>query len=358
MFRRVMLALVFAMPLPAAANDSIAGLGAGGIVLGRTDGIEMQREDLAISMEEVGVDYVFRNILDKDIETIVAFPMPDIAANPYGMAMLPDDASDNFLDFSVIFDGREIRPELEQRGVAVGIDVTDELAEHGVSPNPYLDTTFAQLKQVPQPGVDDWIKRGLLMIDSYDDGSGWKDVRTPMWTLKSTYWWRATFPAGRPVKVSHRYRPSVASAVAVSFYDEGGFRPPYEDYKARYCFDAAFEKAVRRAGAANGGSYPQYSENRVQYVLTSGGNWARGTIGRFHLTVDKGDPRNLVSFCGTGVRKTGPTTFELTATDYFPEKDIEILILKPWDESSRGAISEPVEGGTAAAPKTPATVQP
>ena len=49
------------------------------------------------------------------------------------------------------------------------------------------------------------------------------------------------------------------------------------------------------------------------------------------LTIDKGAPENLVSFCGSGVRKIGPTTFEMSATDFFPERDINVLILRRTD---------------------------
>ncbi|MFS9599004.1 DUF4424 family protein, partial [Klebsiella variicola] len=46
--------------------------------------------------------------------------------------------------------------------------------------------------------------------------------------------------------------------------------------------------------------------------------------------------RSLVSFCGTGVRKTGPTTFEMTAEDFVPERDIDILLLdRPENESGK-----------------------
>jgi hypothetical protein len=343
------LALCLLLPLPAAANDSVAGLGAGGIILGRTDAIALQREDLSISMEEVKVDYEFRNMKDEDIATIVAFPMPDIAVSPYSMPNLPDAESDNFLGFSVSFDGREIRPQLEQRASAAGIDVTADLAAQGVPVAPYLDETYERLAAIPKTVVDDWIGRGLIFIDQYDDGSGWKDVRTPLWSLKSTYWWRATFPAAKTIRVSHRYRPSVASSVAASFYADKAFREPYDAYKRRFCLDKAFETAVKKAGDANPDGFPEYSENIVQYVLTSGGNWATGSIGTFNLTVDKGDPRNLVSFCGAGVRKTGPTTFALTASDFYPEKDIEILILRPWDAADRGVAPEP-QAGEAATP--------
>ena len=63
-------------------------------------------------------------------------------------------------------------------------------------------------------------------------------------------------------------------------------------------------------------------------MLTTGANWG-GPIKDFTLTIDKGAPENLVSFCGEGVKKIGPTTFEMKATDFYPEKDIHILLLKP-----------------------------
>ena len=88
----------------------------------------------------------------------------------------------------------------------------------------------------------------------------------------------------------------------------------------------AFEKAVRKAAQGNDAT-PKLFENRLSYILTTGGNWATGSIGRFRLTIDKGRPDSLVSFCGTNVKKTGPTTFEMTAEDFFPERDIDILLL-------------------------------
>jgi hypothetical protein len=73
---------------------------------------------------------------------------------------------------------------------------------------------------------------------------------------------------------------------------------------------------------------PYLVENWISYVLTTGANWA-GPIKTFTLVVDKGESDNYVSFCGTDVKKTGPTTFEMTATDFYPEKDLDILLLVP-----------------------------
>ena len=65
------------------ANDSIGELGTGGIILSRTDAVSMMSENLSIGLDRVTVDYVFKNTTDKDVEALVAFPMPDIDGTIY-----------------------------------------------------------------------------------------------------------------------------------------------------------------------------------------------------------------------------------------------------------------------------------
>lgn len=342
MHRRVMLAALLAAASPAAANDSTAELTTGGLILSRSDAVEMVSEDLFISPEKVTVDYVFRNHdTEKDVETIVAFPMPDIEGNPFTMPAIPDAQSDNFLGFEVTVEGETVAPQLDHRAIAVGIDITDDLKAQGVPLFPYGDEAIAALAKLPQDVADQWLDRGIMIIDEYDDGSGWKKVRTPFWGLRSTYWWRTTFPAGKEVKVAHHYRPSVGATAGLSFLTEGRLEGPiYEDYKRRYCFDPQFERAVLKAVKESPDGYPQLYETRLAYILRTGGNWATGNIGTFKLTVDKGDPEALVSFCGQNVRKTGPTTFEVTAKEFYPERDLHVLMLKEY-EQARGPAVKP-----------------
>ncbi|MEI4594871.1 DUF4424 family protein, partial [Klebsiella pneumoniae] len=81
-----------------------------------------------------------------------------------------------------------------------------------------------------------------------------------------------------------------------------------EGYRATYCLDEAGLTAIRRlqAKAADPSGYLRATV--VPYIVTTARNWA-APIGRFTLTVDKGSPEAVVSFCRTGIRKTGPTTF-------------------------------------------------
>ncbi|PBB34756.1 DUF4424 domain-containing protein [Mesorhizobium sp. WSM3868] len=336
MTRTILTAALAFSVAPAFANDSVAELGTGGLILSRSDAVAMESEDLFISPEKVTVDYVFRNTTDKDVSAIVAFPMPDIEGDPNEMPAIPEAQSDNFLGFEVTIDGVDAKPQLEQKAFALGIDITDELKAHDVPLYPFGDVAKAALAKLPKDVPEDWEDRGIIIEDTADNGSGMQTAYAPFWQLRSTYWWRSTFPANKQVHVSHRYKPSVGGTSSVSFYYDGKFQGQYDTYKTRYCMDGAFENAVRKAANENPDGYPKYFESRIAYVLTTGGNWASGSIGNFKLTIDKGSPKNLVSFCGDNVRKVGPTTFEMTAKDFYPEHDIGILLLEPSDNSGNG----------------------
>jgi hypothetical protein len=77
--------------------------------------------------------------------------------------------------------------------------------------------------------------------------------------------------------------------------------------------------------------------------------------------VDKEDPANYISFCGTGVKKIGPTQFEMIKTDFVPTKNLSILILSkrgdPVEEPptipSGTGFGPPVGGGFTPTPDDP-----
>ncbi|BCG87557.1 MULTISPECIES: DUF4424 domain-containing protein [unclassified Mesorhizobium] len=330
MLRYVLTAALALSAVPALANDSVAELGTGGLILSRSDAVAMQSEDLFISPEKVTVDYVFHNNTDRDVDSIVAFPMPDISGDPNEMPAIPENQSDNFLGFEVTIDGVAAKPQLEQKVFALGIDISADLKAQNVPFNPFGDAAKAALAKLPKAVADDWVDRGIIIEDPEGDSDpGTSPSYAPFWQLRSTYWWRSTFPANKDVRVSHRYKPSVGATSSVSFFSDGQFQGAYAAYKTRYCLDGTFENAVRKAAKDNPDGYPKYYESRIAYILTTGGNWAAGTIGKFKLTIDKGNAKALVSFCGDNVKKVGPTTFQMTADDFYPEHDIDILLLEP-----------------------------
>jgi hypothetical protein len=316
---------------PAAANDTTAVLGAGGLVFVANDDIQMQSEDLSISTDEVKVVYEFANHADTDQHIMVAFPLPDITGSPDFMVSVPVEDADNHFGFKTTFNGKPVKAELHQYAVALGIDQSDFLDGLGVPLAPFGQATQEAINKLGDADKQELVHRGLATPMEYDAGKGWQTDYVPMWTLRSTYSWEADFPAGKTAEVVHTYRPSVGGTAGVSFLSppSDGYDPA-GDYQRKYCTDKAFLSAVKKTLTNKDEPWSApFTETWLSYIWSTGANWG-GPIGKFHLTIDKGAPENLVSFCWDGaVKKTGPTTFEMEATDFYPpwNRELEILIL-------------------------------
>ena len=318
--RFALLAILPALAPPAAANDSTAEIGAGGLQLIRNETVELLAEDLYVSADEVRVSYRFRNRTDAPVTYLVAFPMPSIdSVVPEALnVVLPDGASENFIDFTVTVDGKPVKPEVEARVTALGVDQTETVRRFDLPLNPMADGLYQRLENAPADEKAALNTLGLAIVDPYSTQAAWR--------LEMTYYWEQTFPPGKDVIVEHRYRP----ITGYGFFGEWVFDAPY--YREKYCIDASFEAAARKKLAAVADrDNPYLNEKRVSYILTTANNWA-SSIGDFRLVVDKGSPDALVSFCGTNVKKISPTQFEMRARDFRPENELDILIAAPVEE--------------------------
>lgn len=308
--------LALALSSPALANDTSAELAAGGLVITKNDAIEMQSEDLYISQAAVRVTYRFVNTSGRDVRIRVAFPMPDIGGPDMFRSdvSVPVDAPANILAFSTTADGKAVRTELEQKALADGVDRTAWLIANRIPLAVHQDAASTAIGKLSKAKRDE--ARELGLIDEED---------SPIWVLRSTYHWMQTFPAGKPVTIQHRYTPSVGVTVGTML---GMGADTDQETVKRYCVDPSIQTTLART--AHNGESPRYTEHWIEYVLVTGGNWKK-PIGDFRLTVDKGAPATLVSFCGDGVRKVAPTRFEMRKTNWRPEKDLSILFLEPYE---------------------------
>ena len=93
----------------------------------------------------------------------------------------------------------------------------------------------------------------------------------------------------------------------------------------RYCLDAPTRRAVAAIQDRAPRDAMPFTAAEIEYILTTARNW-RGPIERFHLTLDKGAPGNILSLCWDGLKKTGATTFESTIANFVPDRDIRLLI--------------------------------
>lgn len=328
--RSFALALALAgLSLPVHANDTTAVLTTGGLQFVTNGDIAMESEDLYISKEEIRVTYRFRNNAEEDLDILVAFPMPDIVPNHFSPVAYPMGPADNLFEFETTFEGEPVEVELHEYAYAAGVDRTKLVRQLGLPIVPFSEEARLATDALDEDDKARLLHLGMLIPDEFDAGEGWEKHYWPNWTYRATYTWEATFPAGETVTVEHRYKPSVGGTVGVAFLSE-----PYEDYdpateyREKYCTDDAFIAAVRKTLKSPDEPWSApFFESWISYILTTGGNWAGG-IENFRLVVDKGSPDNLVSFCGENVKKIGPTTFEMVKTDYWPEDELNILILE------------------------------
>ena len=319
---RFLAAVLLLFPQLSHANDSTAELAAGGIVLKQHAALEMRSEDLFISENEVRVSYRFFNPAASDTKVLVAFPMPDIEADGVDfMVAVPTENPENLLDFHTKVDGVEVTARVEQKAIKNGVDQTQRLRELGLPVQPHLSPTSEALDRLPKATQAELLKSQLAVENDFDAGKGWEHHLAPTWTLQTTYFWEQIFPAGRELSVEHRYKPSVGQSAETSI-SLSSVKGSY----ARYCPDEQFMKAVRASTKGKGAGH--FTEKRISYILKSGANWA-APIGDFRLVIDKGEPNNLISFCGDRVKKISPTQFEIRRKNFRPDRDLHVLILTP-----------------------------
>jgi len=319
------------------ANDTMSQLGTGGLEFITSDDVSMDSEDLTVGPRQVKVVYHFTNHSGQDQKALVSFPLPDITGDGDFMAAIPTESTDNIFGFATTFDGQPVDSTLHQYAFAVGIDRTALLNSLNVPLEPYGDATIAALNQLTPDQQQNLFHLAMIIPMTYDAGNGEQTDWTPIWTLKSTYSWEADFRAGTTSEVVHTYTPSVGGTVATTFLvppTDAGDEDRPKAYKAKYCTDDGLIKTLTKSLEDPKDLYSApYTESWISYIWSTGANWS-GPIGKFHLTVDKGDAGNLVSFCWDGkVDKTGPTTFEMSADDWYPpDHELEILLLQRNDE--------------------------
>lgn len=300
------------LAMPAGANDSIAGLGVGGLTLLRTAEISMAAETLTIRPDRVTIQYRFLNRTARDIEAIVAFPLPDVPAEyreSDGIGVQPDPV--NFVGFTVAVDGRPVRPQGELRAFVGQREVTALLRRHNV-PLSHFDANLPRaLAQLPGPA-----RRELTGVVSFPS-SGEPE---PQWTMRTRYFWTQRFPAGREVAVEHSYRPA-AGAVLITREDWASTLRQND-----LCIDAAgsaqWEPVIARA------EYGTVSF--VDYILTTARNW-HGPIGAFRLIVEDSNPNGVAHGCFDGLRRVSATRVEATLADFVPQRELRVGFLRPRD---------------------------
>ena len=334
----------FALAAPAHANDSSASVGLGGLELRQNDAISMDSEDLFLSLDEVRITYRFTNHSDRDVETLVSFPLP---ALPDGVEGYLGDTSYpewRDRDFHTMIGGKEVPLDYSETFTVNGKNVEARLKQLGWPLKFWDDYEFLdKIDQLSPVEKSKYLAEGLLKKPEPKENPDWI---VPGWQMQTFVNRTQIFPAGQTVTVQHRYKPvsggsvgGMLGVIASPGDEEKEVRTWADEYRAKYCIDdaflAGFRKKMaekRKQGQKNGDEMGMfYVENWLDYVLKSGANW-RGPIKDFRMVIDKRDADNLISLCADGVKKISPTRFEIRRTDFEPNSDVSILIVE-WPKS-------------------------
>jgi hypothetical protein len=328
-------ALWLLLATSALANDGYSEIGIGGLVLNDTDKISMDREELYVSEKEIRVEYEFSNLTDKDIEASVVFPLPDLvlaqeAESARGLINL-----EKHLEFKTEVDGKPFPITFEQRAFVADKDISAVLLGAGLPVSGDVEDFSAVLRGLPTDKLNQLIDAKAIELFKDDNGNDMPLAAdhfiVPQWTVKYQMVRKQVFPAGKTLKVKHRYVPVVGSSAQTYFPSkddmaqmEEASRAEIVSEQARYCYDDGFWKAfAKRVKKEKGNTgFP----TNVSYILASGSTWA-GPIKEFRLVVDKGRPDALVSFCAEGVKKISPTQFEVRKTNFEPKQNLDVMIV-------------------------------
>ncbi|MCK0195935.1 DUF4424 domain-containing protein [Ancylobacter sp. 6x-1] len=318
------LATLATVTVPAAAEGA-EPLTAGGIAFTVNAGITIKTESVRISVAEITIDYEFVNETGADLVTLLAFPLPTLGSGDPSIADSLPRGQDpvNFLAATTTIDGKPVQPQVAQRASVLGVDITDRLRADGVPLNPYAAPAGrAALAALPAPKRAFYLQNGLAQWSGNDPVSfGW-DVATSLY-------WLQTFPAGKTVKVHHRYIPvSGSGLLGLADLDAA---PAGGVLSRNYCLDEGGIAGIRKAlsGQQDRNPLPTAMLQRATlgYRLGMGAGWS-APVGLFKLTVEKPKPDDIMSMCfGGKLDKASPTSFTFTARNYLPQDDLAVLFV-------------------------------
>lgn len=267
----------------AIADDSSAALGAGGIVLTQSADIRMVAEDLYVSPKSVRIRFEFANDSGKDIDTMVAFPLPDIDTYKFWGEAIGTTTTDpvNFVGFEVLSDGKPVPVRVEQRAIYEGRDVTDIVKSAGLPVNMTVGNGAKLADNLSKAKLAILEHAGLVERDPASVSADAPNGSTiSKWLARTKFYWQQHFPAGKTVVLEERYQPVTGQALFSQYEVDGKGNSAY--WLKNYCIDGATRSAAairiaasKKASPLNGGLLNAYS---TDYILVTGNNW-KGPMG-------------------------------------------------------------------------------
>ncbi len=302
----------------ARANDGAVERTPSGLVFKKIDSVSIDKEVLVISRNKVEVSYEFRNNADKDVDTDVAFPIPNY--NYVEMNVTADPAFD---DFMVQVNGKQIKYEVAAKALLKGKDYTKLLTDKGITVHDYNATNTEKplnsksygdrlitsiLKQIG-PDKDKYVNLGLISEDGF-----------PNWKVSKTYVWRQRFPKNSTVNIKHSYTPCYG---VDQFYSNPGYKEALPTYLKQSCLDQKNSAMIMHGYTEKN----RLLRETVTYILKTANTWQQ-PIKEFTVLIEKNSDEFLgVCFDGK-INAHSLLLYRATIKDYRPSKDLKVHWIK------------------------------
>jgi len=317
------------MAMPAFANDGIAAVGLGGLILAKTDDIAMKKEVLNVGWQQISIDYEFLNESSSDKEETITFPLPEYPVfDPYNLSYFGQPDA-----FSIAVDGQSVPYKtivqvFEPGRAGKRFNITKELEDLGLSKEQMLDPNLLiqNRSKKAKAQIKALVDKGYLELDAQECQANW--------TVEVNYQWKQVFPAGRVLHVHHQYRPF--SSAYLGFND----RKQLKD--VNFCQDKSFtdswERKLKQAEEAKTSVEGTY----VSYILKTGNTWKNG-IEDFTLNLRKGSSQEMVTLCfPSDFTRIDDKTLQTHITNFHPTNDLNVYFANikadDFDSSFHGTI--------------------
>jgi hypothetical protein len=367
------------------ANDTTATIAGGQITYNKTDDVSIEEEFLKISLDDIQVRYVFKNHSNKEVKTLVAFPLPPspVTLNDTSRVFPEWDESyraysylaeniknpeeqlatnsplaqslsqSSFVNFKRTIDGETYGYNYTIQAIdSSGNDITDLLEKNEI---PLSSTYLSGFMDEPVLEKKPSLKKKL------EDLKLLTDKGLPNWQTKTTYFWHQTFKPNSTTTVTHSYKPYVGhhwlqGSVPVKFLDDlkidhRDLLPTGEvEQKSLkdFCPSEAQTKDILQMFSPEmakqhkdvvSDSGITYRIKEIRYILSTGGNW-KGPIKKFHLEIIPPTQKCLVLCCFEGKLeqdKNGHYVAEII--DFKPTSELRVLFVDPlnFEETSNKA---------------------
>jgi hypothetical protein len=223
----VMLFVSFGLTAFVSANDSSGSiLPSGNIKFEKQKDIVMLQESLFLSKDLTEVNYLFKNISDKDITVKVFFPVPEMVCYNTDQSIDSDYGYEDSqpIDFNVWVNGKKVSYKTHFNILAGDMDITKEvgyLFRNYYTP-PNRENFINKIDMLPE-NIQRKIffsERDLLTCDKIERCSRkFNPDPSLVCSVKVSFYWEQTFPAGETVHVKHIYTPAEYKVPHVGWND-------------------------------------------------------------------------------------------------------------------------------------------